>query len=198
MTTNESWVCVVCGDTEDGAILFEICGGCGETYHYNQTSGPGKDCGAAWIEDEEIGMIFFCNTCMDTARAQDQRTIADITAAAAAGSVTPDMLAQLMEALQKTGVVNDQPLATFPGLSGPGAPLGMPGGMPNGMGMPSGPISAADLSRMFGQPLPTAADQDDEGAPASRAEAASAQSSDAPPLVTPRRTQAERRYRRIK
>ena len=196
MTTNESWVCVVCGDTEDGAILFEVCGGCGETYHYNQTSGPGKDCGAAWIEDEETGMIFFCNTCMDAAREEDQRTIADITAAAAAGTVTPDMLVQLMATLQKTGVLNDQPIAGFPGFSGPGAPTGMPPmpGMPAGMGVPGGPISAADLSRMFGQPLPTGRAADgDEDAPAVPAAA-----SDAPPLVTPRRTQAERRYRRIK
>jgi hypothetical protein len=51
--------------------------------------------------------------------------------------------------------------------------------------MPAGPVSAADLSRMFGQPLP------------GRAEASEA-SADAPPLVTPRRRQAERRYRRIK
>ena len=81
--TSETLICVVCGESSPSALLFEVCGGCGDLYHFNQTSGPGKDCGAAWIEDEETGMLYFCNTCMDTARADDQRKIEEITAAAA-------------------------------------------------------------------------------------------------------------------
>jgi len=189
--TTETITCVVCGDSGASLMLFELCGGCGEMYHFNQTSGPGKDCGAAWIEDEETGMLYFCNTCMDTARAEDQRKIEDITAAAARGAATPDMLLQLIEAMQKTGQAAPSAADGFPGMMPgmPGAPggMGMPPGMggPGGVPMPAGPVSAADLSRMFGQPLPGR-------------DAPTEASTDAPPLVTPRRRQAERRYRRIK
>ncbi|MFA7297220.1 MAG: PHD finger domain-containing protein [Dehalococcoidia bacterium] len=180
--TTETLTCVVCGESGASLMLFELCGGCGEMYHFNQTSGPGTDCGAAWIEDEETGMLYFCNTCMDTARAEDQRKIEDITAAAARGAATPDMLLQLIEAMQKTGQAAPSATDGFPGMM-PGMP-----GAPGGVAMPPGPISAADLSRMFGQPLPGASAPDEPSAAAA----------DAPPLVTPRRRQAERRYRRIK
>jgi hypothetical protein len=188
MTAPDNWTCIVCGEMESSAMLAELCGGCGEFYHYNQTSGPGKDCGAAWMDDEDSGMVFFCNTCMNTARAEDEQRIEEITRAAATGMVTPDMLAQLLEALQKTGGGQPaSPLAGFPGMA-PGMP-GMPtGGLPGGMGFP-GPISGADLGRMFGQPLPADDDEDDE--------ATAAPADGAPPLLPSRRPRAERRYRRI-
>lgn len=187
--TTETLICVVCGESGASLMQFELCGGCGELYHFNQTSGPGKDCGAAWIEDEETGMLYFCDTCMDTARAEDQQRIADITAAAARGTATPDMLLQLIDAMQKTGQAAPTATDGFPGMMPgmPGAPVGMSG--PGGIPLPSGPVSAVDLSRMFGQPLPSAP---------SPAPASTEASAEAPPLVTPRRRQAERRYRRIK
>ena len=137
--TSETLICVVCGESSPSALLFEVCGGCGDLYHFNQTSGPGKDCGAAWIEDEETGMLYFCNTCMDTARADDQRKIEEITAAAARGTATPEMLLQLIEAMQKTGQAAPPAADTFPGMM-PGMP-----GAPAGMGGPGGKIGRAHV-----------------------------------------------------
>lgn len=207
-TVSNSWTCVVCGEQDSGVALYEFCNGCGSTYHFNQTMHAGKDCGAAWMEDEEEGMMYFCNNCMDSARAEDQQRVEDFTKAAASGQLTPDMLVEMMQTMQKMGtqaaaagmaaMAPQMPtpgalpgFENFPGFTGPGAPT-------TGNVNPfSGPVSAADLSRMFGAAMPTPANDDDDSeseAPSPRA--ASESNSSAPPLM-PRRARVERRFRRV-
>lgn len=216
MTSGDTWTCVVCDEQDTGVARYEYCNGCGGTYHFNQTMGAGKDCGAAWMEDEEEGMMYFCNTCMDTARAEDQQRVEDFTKAAASGQLTPDMLVEMMQTMQKMGtqaaaagmaaMAPQMPqgggmpagfggipaaYANFPGFTGPGAPTG---GTPNPF---AGPVSAADLSHMFGAAMPTPAAEDDKPEPEAPSPRASSESNSSAPPLLPRRQRAERRFRRV-
>ena len=55
--------CSVCAEPLD-ARAEAFCGECGNTYHLNQTQGPGKDCGEVWINEEHMGLEFACNRCL--------------------------------------------------------------------------------------------------------------------------------------
>ncbi|RLT26682.1 MAG: hypothetical protein DWI48_05630 [Chloroflexi bacterium] len=213
--TSDTWTCVVCGEQDTGVARYEFCNGCGGTYHFNQTMHTGKDCGAAWMEDEEEGMMYFCNGCMDSARAEDQQRVEDFSKAAASGQLTPDMLVEMMQTMQKMGTQ-----AAAAGLAAMAPQMPQAGGMPTGFGLPdayanfpdltglgapttgnanpfSGPVSAADLSRMFGAAMPAPTNDESEDAPeASSPPARSESNSSAPPLL-PRRPRTERRFRRV-
>jgi hypothetical protein len=178
--TAETFTCIVCGESDERESLFEYCNGCGELYHFNRTNGPGKDCGDAWIEDEEVGLQFFCNTCMERQKAEDQEQMAELARAAASGTLTPELVAQAMQALSNQAGASTPFLSGFPGLAKPQAPA--PGtGVPP---MPE-PISGAELRDKLGMAVPGDAD-----APTK------APTREAPPLRrSPRKT--ARRYRRI-
>ena len=187
MTATETFVCTVCGETEEREELFEYCNGCGELYHFNRTSGPGKDCGDAWIEDEEVGLQFFCNTCMERQKTEDQVQMAELARAAAAGALTPELVARAMQAMGSQAAGNASFAGNFPGLPQSGVPF--PGVPAPGVGVPiPEPISAADLMGKFEMSLPS-----EEAPSPGRAEKAPA---DAPPALRSQRKPA-RRFRRI-
>ncbi|RLT44455.1 MAG: hypothetical protein DWI58_00060 [Chloroflexi bacterium] len=72
MTSPTAYLCWVCNIEETQRILLEICSGCGNLYHLNPyNSVPGRDCGDAWIDDDEMVLQVFCKTCMDEARSAD-------------------------------------------------------------------------------------------------------------------------------
>ena len=82
-------VCIVCTEESDEAMMA-VCFRCGEWYHLNpfQTR-PGRDCGIATLGDEETGIDYYCNSCIDDMRiemAEEQRrqNIADRAAVAPA------------------------------------------------------------------------------------------------------------------
>jgi hypothetical protein len=175
--TAETFTCTVCGESEALESFFEYCNGCGELFHFNRTNGPGKDCGDAWIEEEEVGLQFFCNNCMERQKAEDQQQMAELARAAASGTLTPELVAQAMQALSNQAGANTPFLSGFPGLSqsSPAPTTGVPP-------MPE-PISGAELMGKLGM---NRASSDEP--PTKQA--------DAPPLRrSPRKT--ARRYRRI-
>lgn len=212
MTTPSStdvFVCIVCGDREVIEDLFATCDGCGELYHYNPRMTPGKDCGDAWIEDEEIGIQFYCNSCMNAAKREDQDRIEQLKELVNSGGATPDTVAALMQSLggafAAPATAPDAPggpYAGFPGLApgmpgAPAAPLGggfppMPGlgGLPSVAGMPDGVPAPVVLDP---RDMPRAA------AEAAARDAGEAPHSSEPPRLQPRRGRggAPRRYRRI-
>ena len=57
-------LCVVCSETV--TVEFEAqCMTCGATYHLQQRNDiPGKDCGQVWIDEEHLGLVFTCDTCL--------------------------------------------------------------------------------------------------------------------------------------
>jgi hypothetical protein len=155
-------------------------------YHFNRTNQPGKDCGDAWIEDEEVGLQFFCNTCMERQKSEDQEQMAQLARAAATGSLTPELVAQAMQAMANQSGANTPFLSGFPGLTQPGpSSSSIPGA-----GAFSEPISGAELMSKLGITPPAG------NAPDAESSSAAPGSRDTPP---PLRTQRKppRRYRRI-
>ena len=179
--TIETYTCSVCGESEERESFFEYCNGCGELYHFNRTSGPGKDCGDAWIEDEEVGLQFFCNNCMERQKAEDQEQLAELARAAANGTLTPELMVQAMQAMANQSGSNTPFLGGFPGPIQQSMPTA-------GAALPMAePISGSELMGKLGISNRASLDE----APAKQVTA-----SDAPPLRrSPRKT--ARRYRRI-
>lgn len=189
----EPYVCIVCDEPETNLDLFATCDGCGNLYHYNPRMTPGKDCGEAWIEDEEVGIQFYCRTCTETARQEDQDRLQQLKDLVNSGGATPDTVAALMQSLggafaAPPSAADSSPYAGFPGLQPgmPGAPAMPPGvpGMPAFAGMPAG------------TPAPIVLDPRDMPSPAA-AEMPAPRGSEPPPLLPRRARGTPRRYRRI-
>jgi hypothetical protein len=203
------YVCIVCAVSETQEDLLATCDGCGNLYHYNPRMTPGKDCGDAWIEDEEIGIQFYCNNCMNSAKREDQDRIEQLKELVNSGGATPDTVAALMQSLGGAFATPapgpdaaSGAYAGFPGFAPgmPGAPASPPGG-----GVPSMP-GMAGLPAVAGMPdgVPAPLVLDPRDMPRSAAEAAASASSEPsrasdPPPLLPRRARgaAPRRYRRI-
>ncbi len=208
MTATETFTCIVCQENDTQESLFEYCNGCSERYHYNHTNTAGKDCGDAWIDDEEEGMNFFCRNCMDQARADDQTRMRDFAAAAMQGTVSAEQMAEMLRAFA-TGSGGAQfgstmpPMPATPAPAMPANPLlhNIPGVAAAGMPDTSGPISAADLFARFGMaPPPGVQFGSSDDAEASRPATEPRETrdaGDAPPLLSEQRRASPRRYRRI-
>ena len=69
-------ICIVCTEESDEGVMA-VCLRCGEWYHLNPyATRPGRDCGIATLGDEETGIDYVCNTCIEEVRieiAQAQR-----------------------------------------------------------------------------------------------------------------------------
>jgi DNA-directed RNA polymerase subunit RPC12/RpoP len=57
--------CSVCGAAVEEKSSA-VCNACGERFHFNQRNdGPGKDCGAVWINDQYLALEFACRRCLE-------------------------------------------------------------------------------------------------------------------------------------
>lgn len=191
-STDTAMTCVVCGESETDEALLEYCWGCNGRFHYNPTRGPGKDCGQAWIDDEEEGVQTFCNTCMERQRAEDQGQMQEIVRAAATGNVTPEMLAQIAQMLGGNAAPSVPPQASPFGA--PFAASQFPGFSSQPMPAPAG-VTFPGMERLADATIviPPAAPAEDDAAPSEAGE---------PPRLAPSRNnrrsaQTQRRFRRI-
>ena len=195
----EVYVCIVCAVGETRQDLLSTCDGCGDLYHFNPRMTPGKDCGDAWIEDEEVGIQFYCHNCMDAAKQEDRDRIERLKELVNSGSATPDAVAALMQSLGGAfAAPSPAPEALGGAYAGfPGLAPGMPGtpGSPVGGGFPSLP-GLAGRPTVAGMPdgalAPVVLDPRDMPLVAREVAAE-------PPPLLPRRARggAARRYRRI-
>ena len=76
MTMSRIAMCIVCAEESDEAVMA-VCFRCGDWYHLNPFQNrPGKDCGIAAIGDEETGIDYYCQLCLEEMRiemAEEQR-----------------------------------------------------------------------------------------------------------------------------
>ncbi len=67
MTTDPSaatYTCVVCGEAVEAAMSAE-CHWCDRRYHLNQRNDiEANDCGRVWIDEQHLGLMFACNSCI--------------------------------------------------------------------------------------------------------------------------------------
>ena len=86
MTTARTSSCIVCAEESEQGVMA-VCFRCGEWYHLNPYQNrPGKDCGIAAISDEESGIDYYCNNCIEEMRMEfaDEQRRQNIAAKAAA------------------------------------------------------------------------------------------------------------------
>ncbi len=92
-------ICTVCSETV--TIAFEAnCMTCGAVFHLQQrTDIPGKDCGQVWIDDESLGLVFTCDTCLEPLPVEaNLDDVLDLDEAADAIGCDAEELARLADA----------------------------------------------------------------------------------------------------